>query len=112
MLAYGLPEASNARLLPFEFEMRRKIRNDDQGRAGADCCIGDASAVCGSAKSDLLLHEALPYDVPQHLRISFGVPQLCGSVRGPGRLSWRGVQGEARAGGGAAPSASSELKFK
>jgi hypothetical protein len=36
-----------------------------------------------------------PHNAPQHLRISFGVPQLCGSVRGAGsvQLGWRPARG-------------------
>ena len=97
-LLYGLAVAqhlpirivANAWLLPFMFEMRGPL-SEDQRWPGAHCRIRDTGAVCGRAESDTLLHDALSYEARQHLRIRFGVPQLCGSVtRDPAaRLAWR-----------------------
>jgi hypothetical protein len=84
MLANGLPEFANARLLSLQFEMRDPL-SEDQRRAGTHYRIRDASAICSRAESDPLLHDAPPHDAPQHVRIRFGGPQLCGSVRGTNR---------------------------
>jgi hypothetical protein len=88
MTANSLPEVPNARLLSFHSEMRDRL-SEDQRRTGAHCRIRDADAICGRAKSDLLLHNFL--QLPQHLRIGFGALQLCRSVsRDPAaRLAWR-----------------------
>jgi hypothetical protein len=57
------------------------------GAVAYDRRICDADAISGCAESDLLLHDALPYDALQHLRIRFGVLQLCGSVRATGPIN-------------------------
>ena len=55
MTTDGLSEVPNARLLSFQSEMTWAERSDAQGRAVAHRRIGDASAVYGSAESNLLL---------------------------------------------------------
>jgi hypothetical protein len=57
MATDGLPEVPNTQLLPFQSEMTWGERNNDQGWAVAHRRVGDAGAICGSAESDLLLHE-------------------------------------------------------
>ena len=81
-----------ARLVAMELDYQRTRRQSDhQGRAGSNCRIGNAGSVCSRAESDPLLHNTLPYDAPQHLRIRSGMPQLCGSVRETAPLKWRDV---------------------